>query len=144
MRQGWPYTGPYTGRPNKVQYFCFAAANGNILEPEARGALALLPPVSFVSLANFCPDLPIYAEGLATYRAPAPPRHPPPPPRHEMHRCKRSQRWPFSGFFSSSRHVVAAKMPRGSLVRIFLSLFFSFQVSVNPPIVANHPSLKSE
>lgn len=55
--QGWPCTGPYTGRPNKVQYFCFVAANGNILEAEARGAPALLPPVSSVSLANFCPDL---------------------------------------------------------------------------------------
>lgn len=55
--QGWPCTGPYTGRPNKVQYFCFVAANGNILEAEAWGAPALLPPVSSVSLANFCPDL---------------------------------------------------------------------------------------
>ena len=35
--------GPYTGRPNKAQYFSVTATNGNILESEARGAVALLP-----------------------------------------------------------------------------------------------------
>lgn len=56
----YPRETPYTGRPNKVQYFCVTAPNGNILEFEVRGAVALLPLYFLFLLFLFFLSMPTF------------------------------------------------------------------------------------
>jgi len=60
--------GPYTGRPNKVQYFYRLATSGNILKSKARGASALLPPVSPCTWQTFVSIFDMYGRprGIST------------------------------------------------------------------------------